>query len=125
MGTRHLLAAVIVSGLLTVGIATPGSADTTAATVTVTAAGVLSITVPINAGSLGTRASNATGGSVSGALGQVQVNDARGAAAGSGWIVSVTSTAFTPPTGPAIPAGLGQLRRRDDHQGAYGDLHGE
>jgi hypothetical protein len=34
----------------------------------------------------------------------VKVNDARSAVAGSGWIVSVISTAFTPPAGPAIAA---------------------
>jgi hypothetical protein len=44
------------------------------------------------------------GGTISGPLGQVQVNDARSAAAGSGWVASVIATAFTPPTGPAIPA---------------------
>ena len=43
-------------------------------------------------------------GTISGPLGQVQVTDARSAAAGSGWIASVISTAFTPPAGPAIPA---------------------
>jgi hypothetical protein len=32
------------------------------------------------------------------------VNDARSAAAGSGWIASVISTAFTPPAGPTIGA---------------------
>jgi len=34
----------------------------------------------------------------------VQVNDARSAAAGSGWVASVISTAFTPPSGPTIGA---------------------
>ena len=39
-------------------------------------------------------------GTISGPLGQVQVNDARSAAAGSGWVASVISTAFwTPPPG--------------------------
>jgi hypothetical protein len=32
------------------------------------------------------------------------VNDARSAAAGSNWVASVISTAFTPPAGPAIAA---------------------
>jgi hypothetical protein len=41
---------------------------------------------------------------LSGALGQVQVTDARSAAAGSGWVTSVIATAFTPSAGPAIPA---------------------
>ena len=34
----------------------------------------------------------------------MQVNDARSAAAGSGWVASAISTAFTPPAGPAIAA---------------------
>ncbi|MDP9220146.1 MAG: hypothetical protein M3P23_06360, partial [Actinomycetota bacterium] len=34
----------------------------------------------------------------------MQVNDARSAAAGSGWVVSAISTAFTTPAGPAIAA---------------------
>jgi hypothetical protein len=32
------------------------------------------------------------------------VSDARGSLAGSGWVASVISTAFTPPAGPAIAA---------------------
>ncbi|MCU1457207.1 MAG: Nucleoporin 62kDa-like protein [Actinomycetia bacterium] len=82
------------------------SADTTgatSATVTITG-GFLSLTVPVDAGSLGTRINSVGGGTISGPLGQVQVSDARSAAAGSGWVASVTSTAFTPPAGPAIPA---------------------
>lgn len=81
------------------------TADTgvTPATVTVTG-GALSITVPIDAGSLGSRVNTVGGGTISGSLGQVQVNDARSAAAGSGWVVTVISTAFTPPSGPTIAA---------------------
>jgi hypothetical protein len=60
--------------------------------------------VPADAGNLGTQANSVLGGTISGPLGQVQVTDARSAAAGSGWIASVISTAFTPPAGPAIPA---------------------
>jgi hypothetical protein len=37
-------------------------------------------------------------------LGQVQVNDARAAAAGSGWVATVISTAFTPSSGATIGA---------------------
>src|SRR6185436_18739140 len=66
--------------------------------------GFLSITVPTDAGNLGTRANTVGGGTISGPLGQVQVSDARSAAAGSGWVTSVISTAFTPGAGPAIPA---------------------
>lgn len=93
------------TGMLTLGIALPATAapgDTTA-TITVTG-GSLSITVPAAAGSLGTTANTVGGSTISGPLGQVQVLDARSAAAGSGWVVSVISTAFTPPSGPAIAA---------------------
>jgi hypothetical protein len=101
-GTRGLLV-VIAAGTLTLGIAGPASAATTAATVTVTG-GALSITAPANAGNIGTAVSTVSGGTISGHLGQVQVNDARAPAAGSGWVSTVISTAFTPPAGPAIPA---------------------
>lgn len=100
--TRGLLVAAI-TGMLTLGIAASASAETTSATVTLTG-GSLSITVPPDAGNLGTRANTVVGGTISGALGQVQVNDARSAAAGSGWVASVISTAFTPPSGPTIGA---------------------
>lgn len=89
--------------VLTLGVTVPASAGPTSATVTVTG-GVLAITVPVDAGSLGARSNTVGGGAISGPLGQVQVNDARSAAAGSGWVASVISTAFTPPAGPAIPA---------------------
>ena len=58
----------------------------------------------LNVADLGTQANSVSAGTISGPLGQVQVTDARSAAAGSGWIASVISTAFTPPAGPAIPA---------------------
>jgi hypothetical protein len=64
----------------------------------------LAITVPTDAGNLGTRANTVLSGTISGPLGQVQVSDARSAAAGSSWVASVISTAFTPPAGPAIAA---------------------
>jgi hypothetical protein len=106
MRTRSLLLAAVV-GLLTLGIALPAAAvglpGESAATITVTG-GALSITVPTNAGNLGSRPNSVLGGTVSGLLGPVQVNDARSAAAGSGWVASVISTAFTPPTGTAIAA---------------------
>ena len=106
MRMRHLIVITIAAATLTLAIAGPASADTTggtAATVTVQG-GFLSITVPVDAGSLGTR-TNAVGGmTISGHLGQVQVNDARSAVAGSGWVASAISTAFTPSAGPAIPA---------------------
>lgn len=102
MRTRHLLAPLTA---VVVALATPSvaSADETSATVAVEG-GSLSITAPADAGTLGTRSNTVEGGTISGSLGQVQVNDARSAAAGSGWVASVISTAFTPPAGPAIPA---------------------
>jgi hypothetical protein len=102
---RSLFIAAAV-GTLTVGFVTPASAapgDSTA-TITITG-GTLSITVPNTAGNLGAARPNTVGaGTISGALGEVQVNDARSAIAGSGWVASAISTAFTPPSGPAIAA---------------------
>ena len=95
-----------VTAISTLGVVQTTVAEATGgttATMSVTG-GVLEITVPADAGSLGTRANTVEGGIISGPLGQVQVSDARSAAAGSGWVASVISTAFTPPSGPAIPA---------------------
>jgi hypothetical protein len=102
MRTRSLLV-VVAAGLLSLGIALPASADTTTASVTVTG-GTLTISAPAAAGSLGSIANSVSGGTISGTLGQVQVNDARSATAGSGWVASVISTAFTPSAGPTIAA---------------------
>jgi hypothetical protein len=103
MVSRLLVA--VTAGLFAVGVTLPASAAAagTTATITVTG-GALAITVPTDAGNLGTRANTVGGGTISGSLGQVQVSDARSAAAGSGWVASVISTAFTPPAGPAIAA---------------------
>jgi hypothetical protein len=60
--------------------------------------------VPAAPANLGTRANTVGGGTITGHLGEVQVADARSAAAGASWFASVISTAFTPPTGPAIAA---------------------
>ncbi len=105
MKNQGLLVATI--GMLALGIASPASAapGVTTATITVTG-GSLSITVPTDAGNLGTAVNSVSGEVVSGSLGQVQVDDARSAAAGSGWVASVISSAFTPPAGPAIAASL-------------------
>lgn len=93
--------------MITFGIALPSSAyaapGVTTASVTI-GGGSLSVSVPAAAGNLGTAANNVLGETISGPLGQVQVNDARDAVAGSGWVASVISSAFTPPSGPAIPA---------------------
>jgi hypothetical protein len=100
--TRALLLAGA-AGVLTLSLAGPACAGETSATVTVTG-GALSMTVPVSAGNLGTRENTVSGGTISGQLGEVQVSDARAAAAGSGWVVTVISTAFTPPSGPTIGA---------------------
>jgi len=100
--TAMISAAVVVFAL---GTAVPAAAGPTTATVTITG-GVLAISVPTDAGNLGTRANTVAAGTISGPLGQVQVNDARNAAAGSGWIASAISTAFTPPAGPTLAASL-------------------
>lgn len=91
------------AGILLLGLPGEASAAETSATVTVTG-GALSITVPASAGNLGTRANTVSGGTISGQLGEVQVSDARAAAAGSGWVATVISTAFTPPSGATIGA---------------------
>jgi len=105
--TRTVLVVATSAGLCA-GMVLPASADTTggsSATVTVTG-GVLSITVPADAGSLGSLANTVDGGTVSAPLGVVRVSDARSAAAGAGWVASVISTAFTPAAGPTIAASL-------------------
>jgi hypothetical protein len=102
MTTSRLFVAAVV-GMLSLSIAMPALADTTTASVTVTG-GTLTISAPPDAGSLGSIANSVSGGTISGTLGEVQVNDARSAAAGSGWVASVISTAFTPSSGPTIAA---------------------
>lgn len=91
--------------MLTLGAALPTSADSGGTTATITVvSGALAITVPAGSVNLGSLPNSVGGGTISGPLGQVQVADARNAAAGSGWVASVISTAFTPPSGPAIAA---------------------
>jgi hypothetical protein len=92
--------AVALADVAPVSAATTG---TTTATVTVTG-GALAITVPSDSGSLGSEANAVGGTTISGQLGEVHVSDARSAVAGSGWIASAISTAFTPTSGPAIGA---------------------
>jgi hypothetical protein len=93
-----------IAAALTLGLALPAFADPTTATITISG-GSLSITVPADAGNLGSpRPNTVLAGTISGSLGQVQVNDARSAAAGSGWVASAISTTFAPPAGTAIAA---------------------
>jgi hypothetical protein len=102
---RVLFAVIGAGGILTTGFALPasGAAGDTAATITITG-GSLSITVPTAPVNLGTRPESVAAGTIGGALGVVVVNDARAAIAGSGWVASVISTAFTPVGGTAIAA---------------------
>jgi hypothetical protein len=65
-------------------------------------AGILSISTPTASVSLGSQVSSVTSSTMSGPLGVVTVSDQRGGA--TTWTVSVISTAFTPPAGPADPA---------------------
>jgi len=100
---QGLFAAIV--AVLAFGIAAPASAVPGGTTATITVqGGVLAITVPTDAGNFGTATNTVSGEVITGSLGQVQVNDARDAAAGSGWVASVIATAFTPSAGPAIPA---------------------
>lgn len=101
MYTKTILAAVGACSVAVI-IAAPVLADTTTATITI-AGGSLSISVPTTAGNLGTLTNTVLGGTISGPLGVVVVSDARSAAAGSGWVATVISTAFTPRPGPLSP----------------------
>ncbi len=103
--TTLAFATVTIAGSLVLALAGTASAapGTTTATVTITG-GSLSISVPAVAGSLGTAANTVVGETISGPLGAVTVSDARSAVAGSGWVASAISTAFTPPAGPTIAA---------------------
>jgi hypothetical protein len=86
--------------------AAPASADQTAVTsaaVTLEGGG-LSISASADAGNLGTKSNIVGAVTISGQLGQVQVTDSRGAAAGSGWTATAISTAFTQTAGPSIGA---------------------
>ncbi|HTC71171.1 MAG TPA: hypothetical protein VK662_16500 [Acidothermaceae bacterium] len=103
------------AALLAVGLATgssaaiaaaPAQAATsggTTASFTLTG-GSLSITVPTGTVSLGSSPETVSGQVISGPLGPVQVTDAREPVAGSGWVATVISAAFTPGAGPAIAA---------------------
>ena len=71
--------------------------------VTVTG-GFLSITVPSASADMGSFQNEVAGESASASIGVVQVDDARSAGAGAGWVATVISTAFTPAAGPTIAA---------------------
>ncbi|HVL52055.1 MAG TPA: hypothetical protein VM754_11200 [Actinomycetota bacterium] len=99
--TRRLVIAAA-SGIMALGMVLPASAATPA-TMDVTA-GSLSISVPTNTVNLGTTVNSVDGSVITGALGEVRVEDARGAGAGSSWVATAISSAFTPPAGTAIAA---------------------
>ena len=95
-----------VLGLSSLVLASPGSAGATGTTpmsMTITG-GFLQITVPSATAEMGSHSNQVAGESISASLGEVQVNDARSAGAGSGWVATVVSTAFTPAAGPTIAA---------------------
>ncbi len=104
MRTRAIAISSTVCALV-LATAIPAAADPGETTLSVTVTGgSLSMTVQAAAGSLGSRANTVQAGIISGPLGEVQVLDSRSAAAGSGWIVKVISTALTPTSGPTIGA---------------------
>jgi hypothetical protein len=73
----------------------------TTATITLTA-GALSISAPSGSVSLGSSPVSNGVITISGSLGVVSISDQRGVT--TPWTASVISTAFTPTSGPAIPA---------------------
>jgi len=85
------------------GIVPAVATSVTPTTLTILA-GSLSISAPSGTVNLGTISASGLVQVVVGSLGEVQVADNRNAVAGSGWVASVISTAFTPAVGPAIAA---------------------
>jgi hypothetical protein len=107
MRKRSSVVVAAAAGMLALGAALPVAADAAVTPVVVTVSGgTLSITAPVASVLLGNQVDTVAGGTVSGLLGPVQVLDARSAAAGSGWIATVISTALTPTAGPTIGAAL-------------------
>src|SRR5450432_2171582 len=103
---KRCMFVMIVAAMLGAAVAAPASAATAGGTTTsfTLTGGALSITVPSAPVSLGSSPEAVAAQVVSGSLGQVQVNDARNPAAGSGWVATVISAAFTPVSGTAIAA---------------------
>jgi len=95
---------VILVLIMTITFPLTASAETTDVKLEITG-GALSISVPAGEVDFGTIIDTVEGGTISAQLGEVQVSDARSAAAGSGWVADVISTAFTPTAGgPTIAA---------------------
>ncbi len=99
-----LLLSTLSIGALALVASVPSAADVTTFSVEVTA-GSLSLTVPADAGSLGSFQRCCSPETISGSLGEVKVVDVRSEATATAWVVSVISTALTPsPPGPTIAA---------------------
>jgi hypothetical protein len=96
---RFLLLALAI-GTLAVATALPAGAATP--TTFTLIAGGLSISAPTQSVSLGSQVASTSVSTISGPLGVVTVLDQRGGV--TTWTASVISTAFTPPSGPAVPA---------------------
>jgi hypothetical protein len=85
------LVAAATAGVLVLGLALPASADDTPTTFTLTG-GTLTLTVGTSA-ALTDEASGVAANTITGQLGVVTVDDARGGS--SGWVASAASTTFT------------------------------
>ena len=91
--------------LLPLALAVPALADGGATTASIVVlGGSLVITMPEQVLTLTHAVSRIEAVTLSGRLGAVEVSDARGAGAGAGWVVNISSTAFAPPAGPSITA---------------------
>ena len=104
VGTVMSAAAVTVGASSVLSGSVFGRGLVTLGTVTITTPAALTISVPTTPTDLGSFPNKMNGSVVSGALGAVQVIDQRGSAAGGGWVVTVTCTAFSNSGGQLIPA---------------------
>jgi hypothetical protein len=101
MRSTRIIAPIIASAALVLLAAGPAYAAETDATITITG-GALAITAPTGSVPLGSAPASPGTQDIGAPLGNVTVTDGRGGVAG--WVASVISTAFTPPSGPAITA---------------------
>ena len=104
VGTVMSAAAVTVGAGSALSGSVFGRGLVTLGTVTITTPAALTISVPTSPADLGSYATKMNGSVARGALGPVQVIDERGSAAGSGWVVTVTCTAFSNAGGQLLPA---------------------
>jgi hypothetical protein len=119
MRPRRLLAAGILTGLLTLGSIAPASADDDDTTLTVTVVGgELEISVNSATRNLGTVENTPDGTIVTGSLGEVTVRDNRNAPEGSSWVATAVATELKPKKGRGISAGnISYSPGRVDKQG--------